>query len=78
MSTPRSQVPYYPNTQAVYEVFIACQKAQELSHAAVRHFDTEPTDPPALSPESLDALKGLIIDEFIKEPPLACLISQTG
>ena len=70
MSDSKTKVPYYPDTQAVYELFLACQNAQELSYAAVRHFNSEPTDPPALSPQSLEALKGLIIDDFIQEPPL--------
>lgn len=70
MSDSKTKVPYYPDTQAVYDLFLACQNAQELSHAAVRHFNSESADPPALSHQSLEALKGLIIDEFIKEPPL--------
>ena len=70
MSDEHPSTPYYPNTQAVYELFVACQNAQELSHATVRHFEADPTDPPALSVESLEALQGLIIDGFITKPAL--------
>jgi hypothetical protein len=76
MSDPQSKAPYYPNTQAVYDLFIACKNAQDLSYAAVHHFDSEPNDPPPLSSQSLEALQGLIIDQFIKEPTVGQSIIQ--
>ena len=76
MSHSNSEPVLYPNTQAVYDLFLACQNAQELSHAAVRHFEADPKDPPVLSHASLQALKGLIIDGFIKEPSIGQQVTQ--